>query len=160
MDSAEDHKPLSRLAGHPLIPTPQAIQPGHRDPSGSQQSNRGGQHQPGLNPMIPMKHIDSQINKTPKLASQHDTGRPIPLSLNPTLIDWAKMPPSPPLTTASSMSRAEVWSIPKLFDTFTHDPISPRTFFVACQNRTEVELSITVRSIPCLYSPFRLLHWS
>jgi hypothetical protein len=61
-----------------------------------------------------------------------------------TRINHAEGPPSPPLTASSSMSTAEALSTLKVFDVFTRDPISPRTFFVACQSRGAVEFFIKV----------------
>jgi hypothetical protein len=151
MSSAEDHKPREIPAGRPFIPRPDApstaSRPVNRNSGNNQPIYRGAQQHLRLDPMISMKSIDRHINKAPSLDSQKMSPTPTLLTSTPTPIDWAKMPPSPPLTAASSMSTAVMdhWSIPKFFNPFTEDVITPRTFFVACQNSREVEVSITVR---------------
>jgi hypothetical protein len=156
MGSAEDSKPREMPTGRPLIPGQNAPSTLSRPSCDNRLAHRGGQ-QPLGSDLRSMRSIDLHINKTHSLAAQKTTPSPTLLSSTPTPIDWAKMPPSPPLTAASSMSTAGMWSVSKLFSPFTQDPISPRTFFVSCQNRIEVELSITVRSLPCLHSPSRFI---
>ena len=146
MSSAEDSKPREVPTKRPLIPGLNAPSTLSRPSCDKQPAHRGGQPPLGSDPRS-MRPIDLHINKTPSLAAQEVTPTPTFLSSTPTPIDWAKMPPSPPLTAASTMSTAVMdhWSIPRFFSPFTQDVISPRTFFVACQNSREVEVSITVR---------------
>jgi len=146
MSSAEDSKPREVPTGRPLIPGQNAPSTLSRRTCDKQPVHRGGQQPLGSDPRS-MRPIDLHINKTPSLVAQEKTPIPTFLNSTPTPIDWAKMPPSPPLTAASTMSTAVMdhWSIPKFFSPFTQDVIGPRTFFVACQNSKEVEVSITVR---------------
>ena len=151
MVSAEDHKPRIMPAIGPPIPgrnapgdVPRVI---HQTSSDNHQVDPRRHQQLKPVPALPIKPIDLPINTNPRLEAQKIRAPTSPLNSTPTHIDWAQMPPSPPLTAASSMSTARMWSVSKLFSSFTQDPISPRTFFVACQHRTEVELSITVRSL-------------
>jgi hypothetical protein len=58
-------------------------------------------------------------------------------------IDVPQMPPSPPLTATSSMSRAGF--VPRVFDSLTQDQWGSRTFFVACQGTGAIEYYIKVR---------------
>jgi hypothetical protein len=160
MGSAEDSKPREVPTGRPLIPGQMAPSTLSRPSCDNRPAHRGGQQPLGSDPRS-MRPIDLHINKTHSLAAQETTPTPTLLSSTPTPIDWAKMPPSPPLTTASTMSNAGMSSVSKFFNLFTQDPISPRTFFVACQNQSEVELSITVRSLPYLqFYPSRHIYWS
>jgi len=151
MVSAEDHKPRTIPARGPLISGRNAPgnvpRPNHQTSSDNHQVDPGRQQQLQPVPVLSLKPIDLPINKTPRLEAQKNRAPATLLTPTPTHIDWAQMPPSPPLTAASSMSTAQMWSVSKLFSSFTQDPISSRTFFVACQHQTEVELSITVRSL-------------
>jgi hypothetical protein len=60
-------------------------------------------------------------------------------------IDFPQMPPSPPLTATSSMSRAGF--VPRVFDSLTQDQWGSRTFFVACQGTGAIEYYIKVRDL-------------
>lgn len=62
---------------------------------------------------------------------------------SPTGILQLQLPPSPPLTANSSMSRVGSFR-PKVFDVLTQDPWGSRTFFVACQGGLAVESFIKV----------------
>jgi hypothetical protein len=160
MGSAEDSKPREMPTGRPLVPGQNAPSTLSRPSCDNRPAHRGGQ-QPLGSDLRSMRPVDLHINKTHSLAAQEKTPTPTLLSSTPTPIDWAKMPPSPPLTAASTMSNAGMSSVSKFFNLFTQDPISPRTFFVACQNQTEVERSITVRSLPYLqFYPSRHIYWS
>jgi hypothetical protein len=140
MGSAEDSKPRDVPTGRPVIPGQNAPSTLSRPSCDNRPAHRGGLRSDPRS----MRPIDLHINKTHSLAAQETTPTPTLLSSTPTPIDWAKMPPSPPLTAASTMSTAGMCSVSKFFSPFTQDPYSPRTFFVACQNQTEVEQSITV----------------
>ena len=153
MGSAEDSKPREMPTGRPLIPGQNAFSTLSRPSCDNRPAHQGGQ-QPLRSDPRSMRPIDLHINKNHSLAAQETTPTPTLLSSTPTPIDWAKMPPSPPLTAASTMSTAGMCSVSKFFSPFTQDPYSPRTFFVACRYRIEVELSITVRSLPCLQFAF------
>jgi hypothetical protein len=162
MDSAEDRNPCQNPAARPHTLAPNApytvSQSGDRIPPHTYHADPVRQRQCGTDQTTPLIPHDLDAHKAPRLALQGKTPTPIFLASYPTHIDWAKMPPSPPLTAASSMSTAGICPAPRFFDRFTQDPISPRTFFVACQNQTEVELSITVRSTSCseFLSPVRI----
>jgi hypothetical protein len=60
-------------------------------------------------------------------------------------IDFPQMPPSPPLTATSSMSRASF--VPRVFDSLTQDQWGSRTFYVACQGTGAIEYYIKVRDL-------------
>jgi hypothetical protein len=160
MGSAEDRNACHNIAARPPILAPDApytvSQSGNRTPSHTYHANPVQQRQSTSDQFTPLIPHDLDAHKALRLAFQGKTPTPTFLASYPTHIDWAKMPPSPPLTAASSMSTAGICSAPRFFDTFTQDPISPRTFSAACQNQTEVELSITVRSTSCLQTPFSI----
>ena len=76
------------------------------------------------------------------------TSEPMPIASTPMQMDhsmeFSQIPPSPPLTATSSMSRAGSF-VPRVFDCLTQDRWGSRTFFVACQGSGAIEYYIKVR---------------
>ena len=76
------------------------------------------------------------------------TSEPMPIASTMVQMDhsmeFSQIPPSPPLTATSSMSRAGSF-VPRVFDCLTQDRWGSRTFFVACQGSGAIEYYIKVR---------------
>jgi len=155
MTSAEDRKPREIYSGLSLVPAPDApsivSRPGNLVAPRDHHVHQIREQQLELNHANPTKPLNPDASKTSRPTSQGKNSTPDLLTSTHMQIDWAKMPPSPPLTAASSMSAAGMWSTPKLFDVFSMDRISPRTFYVACQSSNEVELAITVSPQPSFH---------
>lgn len=163
MASAEDRKPREIYAGLSLAPALDAPSTVPRQenqvPLRDHHVHQIEQQSLELDHANSTEPLDPNASKAVRPTSEGKNTTPTLFTSTPMPIDWAKMPPSPPLTAASSMSTAGMWATPKLFDVFSMDRISPRTFYVACQNSREVELAITVSSLlnSRIYFPKRLL---
>jgi hypothetical protein len=96
----------------------------------------------GSNAQVQTHDSHSRLAETEAALTAKPTLLPLAMIQMDNPIDFPQMPPSPPLTATSSMSRAGF--VPRVFDSLTQDRWGSRTFFVACQGIGAIEYYIKV----------------